>query len=297
MLAAPLDSAHMTISADLSLRDATPGDLPAIAQLRDDVGWATHEWALRAVIGQPHARCVVAVDGADTIVAVGSGIAYGALGFVGNMIVAEAYRRRGLGSTVLATITDFLEAAGCRRLELNATSEGRPLYERHGFATIGISATARIGRDIGLAAGARVELRQAWAGDLDALAAYDVTRFGGDRRPLLALLLADPVASLLVAEDNGALVGYACLRTDTPRIGPFVADIPTVAESLLWRAFALLPQADELRLNLPPNNRPGAEWLRELGVEVEPWDGRMGRGPQISRRDDTIYGMAVGALG
>ena len=287
----------MTMSIDLSLRDATPGDLPAIAKLRDDVGWATHEWALRAVIRQPHARCVVAVDGENAIAAVGSGIAYGALGFVGNMIVAEAHRRRGVGSAVLVTITEFLESAGCRRLELNATSEGRPLYERHGFETIGTSATARIGRDRVLAAGARVELREAATDDLDALVAYDRPRFGGDRRPLLELLLGDPATRCLLAEDDGALVGYACLRTDTPRIGPFVADHPAVAETVLGRAFALLPQADELRLNLPPNNRPGAEWLRGLAVEVEPWDGRMGRGPQIPRRDDTIYGMAVGALG
>ena len=287
----------MTISADLSLRDATPGDLPAIARLRDDVGWGTHEWALRAVIGQPRARCVVAVDGADAIVAVGSGIAYGALGFVGNMIVAEVHRRRGLGSTVLTTITEFLEASGCRRLELNATSEGRPLYERHGFATVGTSATARIGRDRRMEADPGVELRQAGADDLEALAAYDRPRFGGDRRPLIELLLADPVARFILAEAGGELVGYACLRTDTPRIGPFVAGDPAVAETVLRRAFALLPQADELRLNLPPNNRPGAEWLRRLGVDVEPWEGRMGRGPQIPRRDDTIYGMAVGALG
>ena len=286
----------MRTSADLSLRDATPGDLPAIAQLRDGVGWATHEWALRAVIGRPHARCVVAL-GADVIAAVGSGIAYGPLGFVGNMIVAKPYRRRGLGSKVLATITGFLESAGCSRLELNATSEGRPLYERHGFETIGTSWTARIGRDIRLSAGGGVELRQAGLGDLEGLTAYDLPRFGGDRRPLLELLLVDPAARLLVAEDGGAMVGYACVRTDTPRIGPFVADEPDAAETLLRRAFELVPVAGELRLNLPPNNRPGAAWLRRLGVEVEPWDGRMGRGPQIPRRDDTIYGMAVGALG
>jgi hypothetical protein len=54
---------------------------------------------------------------------------------------------------------------------------------------------------------------------------------------------------------------------------------------------------DEWRLNLPPGNRPGAEWLRGMGVVVEPWDGRMARGPQVPRRDDTIYGMTVGALG
>ena len=34
-----------------------------------------------------------------------------------------------------------------------------------------------------------------------------------------------------------------------------------------------------------------------LGVELEPWDGRMARGPAVERREETIYGNLVGALG
>jgi hypothetical protein len=45
------------------------------------------------------------------------------------------------------------------------------------------------------------------------------------------------------------------------------------------------------------DNRPGARWLRSLDVALEPWDGRMARGPQVARREDTIYANLVGALG
>ena len=41
----------MSLPADLSIRDATTVDLPAIAALREAVGWGVHEWALRAVEG------------------------------------------------------------------------------------------------------------------------------------------------------------------------------------------------------------------------------------------------------
>ena len=286
----------MSLPADLSMRDATTADLPGIAALREGVGWGVHEWALRAVIGQPHARCVLAVDGHGALAGVGSGIAYGPLGFVGNMIVAAAHRRRGVGSAILESVTSFLEAAGCRRLELNATPDGRPLYERHGFETIGTSATARIPRDVDLARDGEL-VRDASVDDLEGLLAYDRPRFGGDREPLLEMLLADPHGRALIAERGGRIAGYACLRTDPPRIGPFLADEPSIAGALLGRAFASAPEVTELRLNLPPNNEPGAAWLGTLGVEVEPWDGRMGRGPMIARRDDTVYGMAVGALG
>ena len=287
----------MHLPSDLRLRDATLDDLPAIAALRESVGWGVAGWALRAVIGQPHARCLLAVDDAGGVAGVGSGIVYGPMGFIGNMIVAEAHRRRGVGSAILAAVTAFLEGAGCTRLELNATSDGRPLYERHGFRSRGRSATARIGRDAELGDGAGARVRSASAVDLDELADYDRPRFGGDRRMLLELLLREPAATTLVAEGASGLAGYACVRTDDGRVGPMVADSPATAGSLLRAGFELLPAASDVRLNLPPNNRPGVAWLESLGVELEPWDGRMGRGPDVPRRDDTVYGMAIGALG
>ena len=82
-----------------------------------------------------------------------------------------------------------------------------------------------------------------------------------------------------------------------PRIGPLVAEIPSSPVTPRRQRFARAAGSRAARLNLPPGNRPGAAWLGGLGVEVEPWDGRMARGPQIPRREETIYGNAVGALG
>ncbi len=228
--------------------------------------------------------------------AVGSGIAYGALGFVGNMIVAPDHRRRGIGSAVLEAITTWLEARGCRRLELNATDEGRLLYERHGFASTGRSATATVERERVHPGAAAAGARAATAADTGTILAYDRPRFGADRGALLRRLLADPGHPFLLLVRDGALGGYAGIRSDPPRIGPFVADDPEAAATLLAAAFERLGTAT-LRVNLPPGNRSGAAWLRSIGVAVEPWDGRMARGVRLPRREETIYGMTVGALG
>ena len=93
------------------------------------------------------------------------------------------------------------------------------------------------------------------------------------------------------------LVGYGWVRPDGERLGPLIADTPEIATALVGEAFERLPSTDALSLNLPPDNRDGAVRLAELGAELEQWDGRMGRGPQVPRRDDTVYGMVVGALG
>jgi GNAT superfamily N-acetyltransferase len=287
----------MTLPADLTLRQATTDDVSAIAATRADIGWAVHEWALHAVIGQPHARCVVVTDAEGALAGVGSGISYGPLGFVGNMVVAEAHRRRGVGTAILDDVAGWLEAAGCTRLELNATEDGQHLYARHGFASRGWSTSSRVPRSTPLHGNSSVQTRTATPDDLDAVVAYDAPRFGGDRRPVLALLLADPACRSAVAERNGTIAGHAVLQLDDVRLGPLVADDPTIAASLLGWAFSTAPETDEMRLNLPPGNDIGAAWLRELGVAADAWNGRMARGPDVPRRDDTIYQMAVGPLG
>ena len=285
----------MRLPDDLRLRTADEHDLPAIATLRESVGWTAHEWALRAVLDPSDSRCLLVMDG-DHVVGVGSGISYGPLGFVGNMVVAEGHRRRGIGAAILESVIAFLEGErGCERLELFATESGRPLYARYGFALTDPSAMASVPRSSALGVDPSIEVET--ARDADELAEYDAPRFGGDRRRLLEMMAGDPDRPLLLARDRGAVRGYAWLRSDGPRLGPVLADTPAVAAALLAAAFERVPEADELTLNVPTANMPGMEWLASLGIDVQPWDGRMARGPLIPRRDDTIYGNLVGALG
>lgn len=285
----------MRLPDDLRMRTADEADLPAIASLRESVGWTAHEWALRAVLDPSDSRCLLVVDG-NHVVGVGSGISYGSLGFVGNMVVAEDYRRRGIGAAILEAVIEFLEdGRGCQRLELFATDSGRPLYARYGFALTDPSAMATIPRSTLLTADRSIDVDE--ARHADALAEYDTPRFGGNRRRLLAMMANDPGRPLLVASSEGAIRGYAWLRSDGPRLGPVLADTPGVAAALLAAAFDRVAEADEMTLNVPTANVPGMEWLASLRIQVEPWDGRMARGPAIPRRDDAIYANLVGALG
>jgi GNAT superfamily N-acetyltransferase len=285
----------MRLPDDLGMRTADEHDVPAIASLRESVGWAAHEWALRAVLDPSDSRCLLVIDG-DRVVGVGSGISYGSLGFVGNMVVAEGYRRRGIGAAILEAVIGFLEEErGCERLELFATESGRPLYARYGFALTDPSAMASVPRSTTLSTDRWIEIDE--ARDADGLADYDAPRFGGNRRRLLAMMARDPGRPLLVAREGGTIIGYAWLRSDGPRLGPVLADTPGAAAALLAAAFARVPAASELTLNVPTANEPGMEWLASLGIGLEPWDGRMARGSAASRRDETIYANLVGALG
>ena len=55
--------------------------------------------------------------------------------FVLNMYVDPAHRSRGVGGQLLRACLASATALGIRRFQLIATPDGRPLYEKHGFAS------------------------------------------------------------------------------------------------------------------------------------------------------------------
>jgi GNAT superfamily N-acetyltransferase len=286
----------MPLPEGLALREADLADVPALLALRREVGWAAHEWALRLAIEPDNARCVVVDDGGDGIVGVGSGVAYGPIGFVGNMIVAASHRRQGLGSAILESVIAFLAASGASRLELYATEDGRPLYARYGFTFIEPGSRVVLPGPATLEPPREISVSTAANTDVGELLAYDAPRFGGPRRALLQTMARDPERPLLVARRGGGVVGFGWLRVDDARIGPWVADDADVATSILATALEVVAGA-ELTANVPMSNRTALRWLATHGVTPDPWDGRMARGASVERREDTIYGNTVGALG
>lgn len=281
----------------ITLRRATRDDLPAIRALRLEAGWQAHDWALIDAMQEPHAAFFVMEEGARPV-AMGSGIAYGRLGVVGNMVVAGDHRRRGLGSRVLEAVLDFLASRGAERVELFATPTGRLLYERHGFTTMAPGGMVEIAvADLRDLAAEGTTVREASLADLDQIAAYDLPRYGADRSAILRSALADPDRPLLLATNAGELAGFAVLRPAGPRMGPWVAEDPATAGALAAAAAARLPASAVLITNVPGENAAGWAWFESLGARVAVADGRMARGAEIARRLETIYGNTMGALG
>lgn len=60
----------------------------------------------------------------------------GKLGYVTNMYTRPAWRRRGLAVMLLDHLVEAARKEGCRRLCLNASAMGRPVYLRYGFSPL-----------------------------------------------------------------------------------------------------------------------------------------------------------------
>jgi GNAT superfamily N-acetyltransferase len=238
-----------------------PDDLAAIASMRALEGWAENRWLLDAVQDWPGGHIFVArpeerpelvrrqspaaaLDVGPPLLGTVSAVAYGELGFIGNMIVHPSARRRGLGVTLMRTALDWLAGVGVRRVELDATPEGRPMYERLGF--VGTDFSWLLGTPVPQTAIERVAERATtqYVERLDAaavgrVAALDRDAFGGERLGLLGTVLAMRDTRGYVAYDSGARVtGYLFVRPAEGmraglRVGPWVARTPGDAAGLL----------------------------------------------------------------
>src|ERR687896_53725 len=98
----------------LTMRLATRDDVAPISLLREELGWNVFEWALHDAMRPPHARFLLVTDPNGAIVGMGSGIAYGPIGVVGNMVVRPDRQRQGIGSSLLDAVIEFLaDDRGC----------------------------------------------------------------------------------------------------------------------------------------------------------------------------------------
>ncbi|MFJ8041691.1 GNAT family N-acetyltransferase [Kitasatospora sp. NPDC096147] len=135
------------------VRPARPEDAEELLRLRAELhsGLATPEpWhaafpaAMRERLGtDPGLHAFVSDTGEGRLAACAIGLVYrayegplytgGLWGRVHSVITDPAHRRRGHAEAVTRALVTALQGAGCASVELNATDDGLPLYEKLGF--------------------------------------------------------------------------------------------------------------------------------------------------------------------
>jgi GNAT superfamily N-acetyltransferase len=258
---------------ELRLEALGPGDVEAGLALSDAAGWnqTGDDWAL--FIRRGHA--IGLRDDAGRWVATAAALSYGTdAGWISMVLVADAWRHRGLASRLMDASVEHLRAAATLPV-LDATPAGAAVYRQIGFvpgfeidrwerrapaaATMALPAAAVPSPTGG-------EPRPAGAADLDALAALDRASTGLDRRFLLESFLARPATRAWRAADGcGFVIARAGRRA--VQIGPLVAVDAAQAIALLSVAIAAVatPPGRAVFLDLPRAHRELAGWLGQQG--------------------------------
>jgi GNAT superfamily N-acetyltransferase len=183
--------------------------------------------------------------------------------FLGNHIVREGYRGRGLG---VATRRSALPHAGTRVIGLEAVPEQVKTYERAGFtashSTVGYHGCISYGRRR-----SDPHVKALEPGDLAAVAALDALCSPHGRTGLLAAWFAAPATTTVVYRDRGEVTGFGAVRPSRSghRIGPLIANTPQIALAL-YDALTAAHPGDPVHLNCPAPNTAGSDLAHQRGL-------------------------------
>lgn len=215
---------------------------------------------------------------------------------LGMMVTAPRLQTLGTGRWLLGHI--MADAAG-RDMRLSATRSGYWLYESEGFIPqVTIWQHQGIARPFRLPAPVPgLSLRVLQPDDWPALRALDKTAFGAQRTKTLDLLAQ--IASGVVVERDGAICGYALIRTfgRGKVIGPVIAeDDPTAM--MLTAPLIKEHEGEFLRLDTPVESKTFEAFLSAGGLGVYDTVTEMYRGRQRRPLEGLqLYGLAAHSLG
>ena len=206
-------------------------DIPAALRLKELAGWNQTEDDWRRLLRLEPAGCFCAtVDG--RLAGTTTTTTYGnELAWIGMVLVDPDYRRMGIATKLMNAALRDLHDAGVAVVKLDATPDGRPVYEKLGFRFE--SLIERWTGAAGLSASDSQPLNSSAVSEASDL---DRRAFVADRSRLIELLIQDVYVPPLVARSReGTFMGYALARQGTAAayVGPLVASGSDTASSLL----------------------------------------------------------------
>lgn len=132
--------------------------------------------------------------------------------------------------------------------------------------------------------------------ELNALSAFDTPIFGADRQEVFAAFLQEiPDRAFIVRDETDQISGYLFAQSD--KLGPWAANTPEVAETLLAAALSL-PFDNTPKVLVPGSNLSAWQLLIRYGFKQKRVLIHMRRGRNASPGHRVmLYGMASFAIG
>lgn len=214
-------------SPQMTSRPLAESDAPRAAELLQAEGWGftTHEILRLITLGGGHVlEASGVVQGLLTHTRF-AGLDGGAtLAWIGNVVLDPSLRGQGAGERLVADAVRSLDEDGVDSIRLYSVLPAVTLYRRLGF-TDDYTVTSWTGSAPGTRALIPRDARLATRDDLDAIAAFDRTRFGADRRHVLAALMAEDPDAAFVVTGPGGIRAYAIAKRaqNGGEIGPVMA--------------------------------------------------------------------------
>ena len=272
----------MASTDSLAERPLAAGDLAGAQALVAEAGWNQNaaDWRIFLELGS-----AIAVEGGEgRLAATAATLPYpSGFGWISMVLVAQAFRRRGIATRLLARCIESLRAAGMVPV-LDATPAGREVYKPLGFLDGWPIQRWRRSGDVPAAPAAPRGVRAMREDDWPSVLGLDAEAFGCDRAPLLSRLKKRCESFSCVAEQGGRLRGFLLGREGriATQLGPIVAADADAATALAAWAAARVPSP--VIVDALERHEPFARWLAANGFAKERPYTRMALGR------DTLFG-------
>jgi len=217
-------------------------------------------------------------------------------GFIGELIVLQGYRGRGIGTALFRRAVDVLRERGIRTILLDGDLQAVPIYERGGFCRI-----CRSLRFNGSIKGyMHRNIRPMSLQDLAVVSHIDMEMFGDDRSFFLENCLLNYPGYCLVEEKKGGITGYLFGRKAKGLIvaGPW-AVLPGGDPMAMMETLSFVAESIPLRVGVLENNLEAARLMRSMnGFDEEEYSWRMEWGLPSGLGDNScLYAIGSAARG
>ena len=272
------------------MRKLTASDIPCAVQLSAEAGWnqTSEDWRTLIELA-PESCLAIEVDG--ELAATTTLMCYGLrLAWIGMVLTRIRCRGRGFARRLMTQALALADQMQIESVKLDATDQGRPLYEKLGFrCEQAVERWCRKGEN-GHAC-TSVTNRELPQHTLE----MDLRAFGADRTGLLANLARRNPPLLLI---NSLINSYLFTRPGrvTSYLGPCMCEESENARTLIEQ---VLPVAgtDGWSWDLLPANGQAVALARALDFAPQRHLTRMVRGKDLRANDEAIYAIAGFELG
>jgi GNAT superfamily N-acetyltransferase len=263
----------------------TVGDIPTFLQLAGTENWVSEQWELEFLLDVCPSDCLVVRDHSGHAIGFVTALVHHKSGWIGNLIVAAAYRGTGIGAGLFAQVLEVLRSTGVKTVWLTASKMGMSLYEKHGF-----SRRDTINRWVGC--GCAPEAHIIATPELKTVTEYALsvdTLAWGDRRAQLLSAVMERGRTL--ADRDGFVTVQPC--GDSFQIGPFAALNERKAEELLESAQSVIPAKAALYLDAPASNHSAHLIFEKRSLRIAGTNELMYCGEVPAYRPELLYGLAT----
>jgi len=265
-------------------------DIDPFLKLAAAEGWLADRWEFNFLLAQFPQGCLCMRDRGGEAIAFVTSLRHENSGWIGNLIVAEGYRGRGIGEALFRKALEALYLAGAATVWLTASTAGRSLYEKHGFSSIdSIIRWVGSGRQRHPSFDGH-DMSDAISGSVVCI---DSQSWGDRREPLLAATLDRGRA---VCRESGFVAVQLC--GDAFQIGPFSALESATAELLYESALRTIPLGKKVFLDAPASNCTALRLFNRRGMRIAGRNELMYAGVRPDYRPQMLYGLAsMGSCG